>query len=96
MMQSFFKQAPVPTCASPRFLFAMAGFIFGDALGSIKAIRFTPEKGTDEPKVDIMTLLDGTALGKGKAVQAISPASATGLETRDLVSCSDHAIDIHA
>lgn len=64
----------------------MAGFIVGDALGGIKALRFVRSPGAEEPKSDIITLLDATTLGKGRGIQAITSASAEGVEKGDLVS----------
>lgn len=66
----------------------MAGFIVGDALGGIKALRFVRSVGAEEPKTDIITLLDATKLAKGQGVQGIASASSEGVEKGDLVSNS--------
>jgi hypothetical protein len=51
----------------------MARFIIGDTLGSIKSLAFSPApSSSDEPvSFEAKTLLEGTSLGKGKAVQAL-------------------------
>lgn len=51
----------------------MAGFLTGDTLGNIKSIIFTPStSSTEPPTCEVKTLLDGTALGKGKGIQLLA------------------------